>query len=70
MTRRVARVVLDLELRVEQRTHELAELNQILADLNHTLEDRVRQQVDELERVGRLRRYLAPQFAELDRLLG
>ena len=47
-----------LENRVEQRTHELAELNQ-------TLEDRVRQQVDEVERVGRLRRYLAPQLADL-----
>ena len=36
-----------------------------LAELNRTLEARVRQQVDELERVGRLRRYLSPQLAEL-----
>jgi adenylate cyclase len=36
-----------------------------LAELNRTLEARVQQQVDELERVGRLRRYLAPQLAEL-----
>ena len=36
-----------------------------LAELNRTLEARVQQQVDELERVGRLRRYLSPQLAEL-----
>ena len=36
-----------------------------LAELNRTLEARVRQQVDELERVGRLKRYLSPQLAEL-----
>jgi adenylate cyclase len=43
---------------LRSRTDELAELNQ-------TLEDRVREQVDQLERVGRLRRYLSPQLAEL-----
>lgn len=43
---------------IEQQTAELAEWN-------HTLEARVRQQVDELQRVGRLRRYLSPQVAEL-----
>jgi class 3 adenylate cyclase len=36
-----------------------------LADLNRTLEQRVRSQVDELERVGRLRRFLPPQVADL-----
>src|SRR5207248_4533281 len=36
-----------------------------LAELNRTREARVRQQVDELERVGRLKRYLSPQLAEL-----
>jgi class 3 adenylate cyclase/CheY-like chemotaxis protein len=36
-----------------------------LAEWNRTLEARVQQQVDELERVGRLRRFLAPQLAEL-----
>jgi adenylate cyclase len=36
-----------------------------LADLNRTLEGRVRAQVDELERLGRLRRFLSPQLAEL-----
>jgi adenylate cyclase len=36
-----------------------------LAHLNQTLEARVQQQVDELERVGRLRRFLSPQLADL-----
>jgi adenylate cyclase len=36
-----------------------------LADLNRTLENRVRAQVDELERLGRLRRFLSPQLADL-----
>ena len=43
---------------LERRTAELAELN-------HTLEARVSEQVDQLERVGRLRRYLSPQLADL-----
>ena len=36
-----------------------------LADWNRSLEQRVAEQLAELERVGRLRRYLAPQIAEL-----
>jgi adenylate cyclase len=36
-----------------------------LADLNRTLEARVAEQVGELERVGRLRRYLSPRLADL-----
>ena len=36
-----------------------------LAEWNKTLEKRVRQQVQELERLARLRRFLAPQLAEL-----
>ena len=35
-----------------------------LAELNRTLEERVRQQVDELERVRRLQRFLSPQLAQ------
>ena len=35
-----------------------------LAELNRALEDRVREQVDELENLGRLRRFLSPQVAE------
>jgi len=45
-------------LRIKQYQDELAELNR-------TLEERVRAQVTELERLGRLRRFLAPQVAEL-----
>jgi class 3 adenylate cyclase len=36
-----------------------------LADLNHTLEDRVESQVTEIERLGGLRRFLSPQVADL-----
>jgi adenylate cyclase len=36
-----------------------------LADLNAHLEQRVAEQVDELERTGRLRRFLAPQVADV-----
>jgi adenylate cyclase len=36
-----------------------------LAELNRTLEKRVREQVAELERLGRLRRFLSPDLAEL-----
>jgi adenylate cyclase len=37
----------------------------VVEHLNRTLEARVEQQVEELERVGRLRRFLSPQLAEL-----
>ena len=36
-----------------------------LAEWNRTLETRVQRQVEELERLGRLRRFLAPQLAEM-----
>ena len=36
-----------------------------LAELNRTLESRVEAQVNELDRLGRLRRFLSPQLAEL-----
>jgi len=36
-----------------------------LGELNRTLEARVADQVEQLERVGRLRRYLSPQLADL-----
>ncbi len=61
-----------LEQKVEERTQDLADaLGKIdrqrreLAEWNQTLEGRVAQQVDELQRLGRLRRFLAPQIAEL-----
>ncbi len=37
----------------------------MVRQLNETLEARVQQQVDQLERVGRLRRFLSPQLADL-----
>jgi len=43
---------------IEQQSHELSEWNRVL-------EGRVRDQVEEIERVGRLRRFLSPQIAEL-----
>ena len=36
-----------------------------LADLNRTLEQRVQEQVSQLERLGRLKRFFSPQLAEL-----
>jgi class 3 adenylate cyclase len=36
-----------------------------LAEWNHTLEERVARQVEELERLNRLRRFLSPQLADL-----
>ncbi len=41
------------------------ELYEQLADLNRTLEQRVREQVGQLERMGRLKRFFSPQLAEL-----
>jgi adenylate cyclase len=61
-----------LEQKVEERTSDLADaLKQIdrqraeLAAWNQSLEARVATQVDELQRLGRLRRFLAPQIADL-----
>jgi class 3 adenylate cyclase len=45
--------------------HDLQSRTAELAELNRTLAARVREQVQQLERAGRLRRYLAPQVAEL-----
>jgi adenylate cyclase len=42
----------------------IKKLHDDLEALNRTLEQRVRQQVDELERIGRLKRFLPPQVAE------
>src|SRR4029077_18064740 len=44
---------------------ELRQRTDEVADLNRGLEARVAEQVDELGRVGRLKRFLAPQLAEL-----
>jgi class 3 adenylate cyclase len=40
-------------------------LHDELGELNRTLEERVRDQVAQLERLGRLRRFFSPQLAEL-----
>ncbi|HKA63405.1 MAG TPA: response regulator [Methylomirabilota bacterium] len=40
-------------------------LHDELGELNRTLEERVRDQVTQLERLGRLRRFFSPQLAEL-----
>jgi GAF domain-containing protein len=44
---------------------ELRERTDEVAELNRGLEERVAEQVEELGRVGRLKRFLAPQLAEL-----
>ncbi|MBI3625558.1 MAG: response regulator, partial [Candidatus Rokubacteria bacterium] len=43
----------------------IKELYDQLADLNKTLEKRVEEQVAQLERLGRLKRFFSPQLAEL-----
>ena len=43
----------------------IKELHDQVSDWNKSLEQRVTEQVGELERVGRLKRFLAPQIAEL-----
>ena len=50
---------------LREKTDELAAQSQELAKLNQQLELRVTDQVDEIERMGRLRRFLPPQVADL-----
>jgi adenylate cyclase len=50
---------------VQEQAGKLKEQTEQLAEWNRTLEERVTAQVAEIERVGRLRRFLAPQIAEL-----
>jgi len=50
---------------VESQKSELAAHAEKLADWNRTLETRVGEQVSEIERVGRLRRFLPPQVADM-----
>ncbi len=50
---------------IQSQTAKLAEQASELAGWNRTLEERVREQVQEIERVGRLRRFLSPQLADL-----
>ena len=50
---------------LRERTDQLAVQSQDLAELNQQLEQRVADQVGEIERMGRLRRFLPPQVADL-----
>ena len=50
---------------LHERTDQLQAQSKELADLNQQLEQRVTDQVDEIERMGRLRRFLPPQVADL-----
>ncbi|MEA2661973.1 MAG: adenylate cyclase [Chloroflexota bacterium] len=52
-------------LRVKTYHDEIERQKAELADWNRTLEERVQEQVDELGRLGRLRRFLSPQIADL-----
>jgi class 3 adenylate cyclase len=52
-------------LRIKQLHDRVAEQAADLAQWNKTLEQRVADQLAQLERVGRLKRFLAPQIAEL-----
>ena len=53
-----------LEQKVEERTEELRKAQQNLLTLNHELEKKVKDQVDQLERYNELRRYLSPKITE------
>jgi class 3 adenylate cyclase len=68
LTKPVDQVALVARVRSMLRIKELHDTVQAqaaaLADWNRTLEERVNRQVAELERVGRLRRFLAPQVAD------
>lgn len=52
-------------LRLKEYYDTIKQQSNELAEWNRTLEGRVREQVEEIERVGRLRRFLSPQIAEL-----
>jgi len=52
-------------LRVKTYHDEIERQKTELAEWNRTLEDRVQDQVDELGRLGRLRRFLSPQIADV-----
>jgi adenylate cyclase len=52
-------------LRIKELHDEVQKKTQELAALNRTLEARVVAQVEEIERVSRLKRFLAPQLAEM-----
>ena len=59
----LARVRNLLTARVQER--EIAALNRRLSEWNRTLESRVQDQVAQLDRLGRLKRFFSPQLADL-----
>jgi class 3 adenylate cyclase/CheY-like chemotaxis protein len=52
-------------LRIKEYHDTIKQQSSELAEWNRTLEARVKDQVEEIERIGRLRRFLSPQIAEL-----
>ena len=52
-------------LRIKRYHDQIESQRAELAEWNRTLEQRVREQVEELERVGRLKRFLSPQVVEV-----
>jgi class 3 adenylate cyclase len=50
---------------VRERTRQLEATGAELAELNQTLEQRVAEQVGQLDRLGRLKRFFSPQLSEL-----
>ncbi len=55
----------DLHDTTQAQATQISEWNRKLEDLNRTLEDRVNQQVQQIERLNRLRRFLSPAVAEM-----
>src|SRR5690606_36445364 len=51
-------------LRIRSTTQQLVSANAALDELNHDLERKVAEQVSELERVNRLRRFFSPQIVD------
>jgi class 3 adenylate cyclase len=54
----------ELEAKVEQRTAEVRTQSAQLDEWNHKLEQRVQEQVNQIDRLGRLKRFFSPQLAE------
>lgn len=53
-----------LQDKTQEQAEQLSEWGAQLEDLNRTLEDRVNQQVNQIERLNRLRRFLSPAVTE------
>ena len=64
-TEDLRKALAETEERVRERTRELEAARDELARLNRTLEERVAAQVDQLDRLGRLKRFFSPQLSEL-----